>query len=158
MDSLPHALKLTIISAAVSIMTVLVPKLAVALLLARVFTPHRSTNIAFIILTTILLAMGVMEVIITFVVCDPVPGQWDPYRYHPKCWNPSIQIDTSIATGGESVHSGYRQRLTTTIALSAFLDLTFAVYPAVQLWSLEMSRERKGGAIVLMGLGLLYVQ
>ena len=81
-------------------MAACLPKLAVALLLARVFTPQRAMNIVFITLASIQILFGVVVIIITFVQCNPIPGQWDPARFHPKCWSPEVQINSSIGLGG----------------------------------------------------------
>ena len=42
------------------------------------------------------------------------------------------------------------------IAFSAALDLTYALFPAIMIAKLQMSRERKVGLTILMGLGVLY--
>lgn len=42
------------------------------------------------------------------------------------------------------------------IALSAFLDLFLAVYPATVLYRLQMNRKKKIGLMMILGMGILY--
>lgn len=42
------------------------------------------------------------------------------------------------------------------IALSAFLDLFLAVYPATVLHRLQMNRKKKIGLMIILGMGILY--
>jgi hypothetical protein len=43
---------------------------------------------------------GIGGVIVTLVQCSPVAGQWDPERYHPTCWDPSVMVDCLIPWAG----------------------------------------------------------
>ena len=41
------------------------------------------------------------------------------------------------------------------IAMSAFMDIAFAVYPGMIVWSLQMPLWKKLSTMALMGLGLV---
>ncbi|KUL84352.1 hypothetical protein ZTR_06332 [Talaromyces verruculosus] len=135
---LPFALKLALISVSLGINALFLPKISVALLLARLLRPSRWVK--FILVSTSILAfiLGVVGVILTFVQCDPIPGQWNPERYHPTCWNPSIQENYSYFVG----------------AFSALLDLAYAAYPASVFWKMRLANSRKIELSILMGLGI----
>ncbi|KAJ5610341.1 hypothetical protein N7510_007060 [Penicillium lagena] len=138
-EHLPVALKLDLIASALAIIALMIPKISIALLLVRILNPSRPMKI-FILSTSILaLVMGVIAVIIEFVQCDPIPGQWDPDRYHPTCWSPNVQMDYSYFVG----------------AWSAALDFLYAAYPASVILKLNLPTSRKIEITILMGLGII---
>jgi hypothetical protein len=100
-SELPGALHLTLTSAALGIIALFLPKISVALLLVHILKPPRWLRISFVSLTVTTLLLGAVGIVIEFVQCNPIPGQWDPVTYNPTCWSPNIQIDYSLALGGK---------------------------------------------------------
>jgi hypothetical protein len=78
-------------------LSVTLPKFGAAFLLVRIFRPR-----GWVRATIMSMAMGLFVVciagfIICFVQCNPVAGQWDPYK-HPEreCWSRNVQINYSL--------------------------------------------------------------
>uniref|UniRef100_A0A093V2B8 Rhodopsin domain-containing protein n=1 Tax=Talaromyces marneffei PM1 TaxID=1077442 RepID=A0A093V2B8_TALMA len=136
---LPFALKLALISVSLGINALFLPKISVALLLTRLLRPSRWAKFTLISTSILAFILGVVGVILTFVQCNPIPGQWNPERYHPTCWDPSIQENYSYFVG----------------AFSALLDLAYAIYPASVFWKLKLVNSRKIELSILMGLGTI---
>jgi hypothetical protein len=77
------------------------PKISVALLLTRLLQPRPWTKVMLIVPSVIGFAGGgIGSAIVTFLQCKPVAGQWDPERYHPTCWDPSVMVDYYIPWAG----------------------------------------------------------
>ncbi|CAL5873010.1 uncharacterized protein PFLUO_LOCUS7279 [Penicillium psychrofluorescens] len=138
-EHLPVALKLDLIASALAIIALMIPKISIALLLNRILNPNRPMKIFILSTSIVALVMGVIAVIIEFVQCDPVPGQWDPERYHPTCWSANIQMDYSYVVG----------------SWSAALDFLYAAYPASVILKLNLPTSRKIEITILMGLGIV---
>jgi hypothetical protein len=163
-EHLPVALKLDLIASALAIIALMIPKISIALLLVRILNPNRPMKI-FILSTSILaLVMGVIAVIIEFMQCDPIPGQWDPDRYHPTCWSPNVQMDYSYFVGGKSSPTSptrlflslkKRHEINLIPAWSAALDFLYAAYPASVILQLNLPTSRKIEITILMGLGII---
>ncbi|KAF2662349.1 hypothetical protein K491DRAFT_175281 [Lophiostoma macrostomum CBS 122681] len=137
--TVPRATFWSLFTDAWSFLSVTLPKVGVAILLVRIFRPR-----AWVHATILSAAIGVfvfcsVGFIICFVKCNPVPGQWDPYKYpHTKCWPQNVQIDYTLV--GSSC--------------SAFLDLAFALYPGFVIWRLNMPKWQKLSTMGFMGLGV----
>ena len=102
-QDLPKAGKMNLIATALVIMDIVIPKLSIAILLVRLLSPKRAITATMITLALIGIALGISLVAITFLQCSPVAGQWNPEKYHPKCWDPKVIIDYSFAGGGKRV-------------------------------------------------------
>lgn len=48
-------------------------------------------------------------------------------------------------------------KLCVNVALSAFTDLAFSIYPGIVIWNLNMPKWKRINVIALMGLGIVYV-
>lgn len=83
-------------------LSVTLPKIAVALLLIRIFRPRPWVRKSFLGLSIGLFVVCIAGFVICFVQCYPVAGQWDPYS-HPevKCWPRDVQIDYALAASCE---------------------------------------------------------
>lgn len=93
--------------------------------------------------------------IICFVQCNPVAGQWDPYK-HPetKCWPRNVQIYYALIGSCKYDFTIQFALLTFPSASSAFLDLVFAIYPGFVIWRLQLPLWKKFSTIGFMGLGV----
>ncbi|OAK93510.1 hypothetical protein IQ06DRAFT_382835 [Phaeosphaeriaceae sp. SRC1lsM3a] len=121
-------------------LSVTLPKVGVAFLLIRIFRPKAWLKTTILSVSIGLFAYCVVGFIISFVQCNPVAGQWDPYNYpNAKCWPRNVQIYYALV--GSST--------------SAFLDIAFALYPGFVLWKLQMPLWKKLSTMAFMGLGVL---
>lgn len=94
------AVRLAVISNVPGIISVAVPKLAVACLLVRLLNPPISHKIFLYALTTSCILTQSLCAIFLWVQCKPAAGLWNP-TLNPVCWNENILIDFSIFAGGE---------------------------------------------------------
>ncbi|OKL56464.1 hypothetical protein UA08_08134 [Talaromyces atroroseus] len=134
------ALKLGLVSSALAAPALWFPKVSVALLLVRLMQPGKWVKIFFIVGPVLsLLLLCVPAVTITFVQCDPIPGQWDPERYKPTCWRPNIAVDVDIIANTSS----------------SMFDFIYAIYPAIVFWKMRLATARKLQISILMGLGII---
>jgi len=80
-----------------SFLSVTLPKIGVAILLIRIFRPRPLVRRAMLSMAIGLNIVCFVGFVICFVQCNPVAGQWDPFR-HPDthCWPRNVQIDYSI--------------------------------------------------------------
>ncbi|KAJ5164252.1 uncharacterized protein N7500_006082 [Penicillium coprophilum] len=123
-----------------SFLSIELPKVCVAILLVRLFRPALWLRIAIWGLCVIINVVAVGGFIITWVMCNPVAAQWNPWKYPTaKCWPRSTQITYACVSCG----------------ISSFINIAFSVYPAIVVWKLQMARWKKVGTIGLMGLGLV---
>ncbi|EED14894.1 conserved hypothetical protein [Talaromyces stipitatus ATCC 10500] len=123
------------------ILSFTVPKLGVTALLIRILNPTpRFTFFLWVFVGTIdLIIFGC--VIILFAQCSPTRAVWTPEIHDlpgVRCWHPDVLANYSIGAG----------------ALSAFLDLFLALYPATVLYRLQMNRKKKIGLMVILGMGI----
>lgn len=74
-------------------LSVTLPKVGVAFLLIRIFRPKPWLRTTIMSVSIGLFVVCVVGFIISFVQCNPVAGQWDPYTYpETKCWPRNVQI------------------------------------------------------------------
>ncbi|KAL1967283.1 hypothetical protein VTN77DRAFT_3329 [Rasamsonia byssochlamydoides] len=137
-DQLERALLLSTASFAPGILSFTVPKLGVVALLTRVMNPTPRFKVFLWVLVggSGLIIFGC--VIILYAQCRPTRALWTPTITGSRCWDASVLENYSLASG----------------ALSAFVDLFLAVYPATVLWRLQMSRRKKIGLTITLGLGV----
>lgn len=123
-----------------SFLSIELPKVCVAILIVRLFRPALWLQVVIWGLCATINVLAVVGFIITWVMCNPVAGQWDPYKYPTtKCWPRSIQITYACVLCG----------------ISSFVNIAFSIYPAIVVWKLQMARWKKISTIGLMGLGLV---
>ncbi|KAF2185360.1 hypothetical protein K469DRAFT_688145 [Zopfia rhizophila CBS 207.26] len=120
-------------------LSVTLPKVGVAFLLVRIFRPRPWIRATITSMAIGLFVVCIGGFIVCFVQCNPVAGQWDPYK-HPetKCWPRNVQMNYSLV--GSST--------------SAFLDLVFAIYPGFIISRLQLPLWKKLSTIGFMGLGV----
>ncbi|KAF2811305.1 uncharacterized protein BDZ99DRAFT_569388 [Mytilinidion resinicola] len=120
-------------------LSVTLPKVGVAFLLIRIFRPKPWARATIMSLALGLFAVCIAGFFICFVQCNPIAGQWNPYKYpDTKCWPRNVQIIYALV-GSSS---------------SAALDLGFAIYPGFIIWNLQLPRWKKLSTIGFMGLGI----
>ncbi|RMY95778.1 hypothetical protein D0864_05278 [Hortaea werneckii] len=129
-------IKYTIASFCPGILSFGIPKLAVVALLTKLTEPSRQhrTILWLSSIATLLLLFGC--VIILYAQCTPSRSQWD-FSVEGTCWSPWVLVNYAIVAG----------------AVSAFMDLYLAVYPATVLAKLQMSIKKKFAFSVALGIG-----
>ena len=142
-------------------LSICIPKLGVALLLSRMLRPKRWLKITMITYCIVLVILAIVGFIITFTQCDPVAGQWNPWKYPGvKCWNRNIQLEYAITVSGKCPSSSesfkaFKLINFATLAMSALTDLAFSIYPGVVIWNLNMATWKRINAVALMSLGFM---
>ena len=131
-----------------------IPKLAVAYLLIRLMSPSRLQKwILFSLCISCIFIVSICAVML-WVQCTPSSGLWDP-TVNATCWDPSILVNYSIFAGCENSAPPTSARLKLmNAAYSAFVDLYLAVYPMTVLYKLHISRRKKIGLSLVLGVGL----
>lgn len=102
-ENTPGVARISIIAHAPALFAIAIPKLSVALLLIRLLNPRRWVRALILTLSTLCIVVYATQVVIGFLLCKPVAGQWDPDRYHPNCWSRTTQKDVAFFAGGKSV-------------------------------------------------------
>ncbi|KAF4592445.1 integral membrane protein [Ophiocordyceps camponoti-floridani] len=137
----PETVRLTrhlVILEALSLWTWALPKLPVAILLYRIFGKFRRGLGAILYsLVAVLIAIVVVQTVVTFVKCHPISKNWNP-TVPGKCWNPDIYTDIGYFAG----------------AYSAALDFGLAFFASTQVFSLQMERSRKMLIAASLSLGI----
>ncbi|KAF2491169.1 hypothetical protein BU16DRAFT_595958 [Lophium mytilinum] len=138
-NTVPDATFWSVFTDAWSFLSVTLPKVGVAFLFIRIFRPKPWTRTIILSLALGLFAVCIAGFFICFVQCNPIAGQWNPYKYpETKCWPRDVQIIYALV-GSSS---------------SAALDLGFAIYPGFVIWNLQLPRWKKVSTIGLMSLGI----
>ncbi|OJJ43619.1 hypothetical protein ASPZODRAFT_73793 [Penicilliopsis zonata CBS 506.65] len=150
-SALETALLLNTVSFVFGILSFTLPKLAVAALLNRIMNPSRFQRLSLWFLTGFTTIVSIICILVLFTMCDPPKALWKPtlVAEGAKCKDPWILINYAIFTGGKT--------LVTLVeclpALSAFVDLCLAIYPATVLQKLQMTLRKKIALCAALGLG-----
>ncbi|PWY70298.1 hypothetical protein BO94DRAFT_502324 [Aspergillus sclerotioniger CBS 115572] len=114
------------------------PKLGVAALLHRILIPGIRMKCALWGLTGLVMAVAVVNILLFFTSCDPPRALWMTVA-GATCRSSNVIIGFATFNG----------------ALSAFTDLSLAIYPSVILWKLQMSLRKKLALSAALGLGAI---
>ncbi|KAK7954107.1 hypothetical protein PG996_014993 [Apiospora saccharicola] len=141
-DQLSGAVLHTMVGFIPSILTFVVPKLAVVCLLCWLLSPgkiHRR-----ILWGSAISCLGFMLGcnVIMFAQCTPSRSQWDFTLKKEHCWDRWVLVNYS-RTG---------------CSISAFMDLYLAVYPATVLWQLHIKPKKKAALCGALGIGSIRVE
>lgn len=119
------------------------PKLAVGILISRIFRPQQWLRVSIISYCIVLNILAVIVLIFSFAQCDPPAGQWDPF-HHPNahCRDKNIQLGLSTVTSGiscpdETAASNYQ--LITIIALRNICICGHCIYHLSRRRHLELA-------------------
>lgn len=113
MQTVPKATFWALFTDSWAFLSITLPKIAVALLLIRLFRPRKWIKNTLLGASIGLFIICVVGFIICFVQCNPVAGQWDPYT-HPDvvCWPRDVQIIYALFGSCESIQAPCRTELT----------------------------------------------
>jgi hypothetical protein len=140
-------------------LSIALPKLGVGILIIRIFLPRRWLHVSILALCWTLNILAILGVILIFVQCNPIVGQWNPFKYpQTRCWHRSIALTYACSVSGrfQNFSGVYYAVYSPKIGISAFMDFAFAVYPGIVVWGLQMPTWQKLSTTALMGLGLWY--
>ncbi|KAI9147228.1 Hydrolase ORFZ [Paramyrothecium foliicola] len=116
-----------------------IARISIAILLVRIFSLKVWFKWFVIVFTTITAVNGIVSIILSWLYVTPVQAVWDPTIIPTSRWDPRV--------------SGY-----TAFVLQvfyAFTDLTFALFPVLIVWRLNMALHRKISLIIVLGLGMV---
>ncbi|KAK3938710.1 putative integral membrane protein [Diplogelasinospora grovesii] len=139
-----YAVKLNYIAQPLGFMAVGTGKIAVALLMLRVFVSNGASSCrkAFLcVLMALTAAISILTAVFVFTQCSTPSALWDPSvraRETVVCWDPSAESDMAIFHG----------------AWNALADFALALMPAPIIWQLHLPLKKRLGLIVLMGCGV----
>ncbi|KAG5302339.1 hypothetical protein I7I48_02656 [Histoplasma ohiense] len=121
------------------ILAISFPKLGVAAMLNRILVPTRFHRNVVWLLSGFSLLVGCICFPVLMTICRPHRATWDKRVKNPKCRDPSSSTNYLIFVG----------------AVSAFVDLYFAVYSVVVCWQLKVLVLKKIAVCAALGLGLI---
>ncbi|KAJ6032084.1 hypothetical protein N7540_002816 [Penicillium herquei] len=135
-------------------------KVSVALQLLRIIGPNNKiTRWALYALITSLIAISLVDCIITFAQCDPPRALWDMVP-DAKCWNSSVQADYALFTGGiflpcHRVHTLKSNMISFDAAWNVLADFTLALLPVGIVIKTSLTLKKRLATIALLGLGIV---
>ncbi|KXX73762.1 hypothetical protein MMYC01_209605 [Madurella mycetomatis] len=135
-DQLSAAILWTMVGFCPGVMSFGLPKLAVVALLTRMLNVPRWHAILMWSLAILCLTSLLGCVVLLFAQCTPTHAMWD-FTVKRECWSPWVLVDYSIFAG----------------SFSAFMDLYFAVYPAIVLFQLQLDLRKRIALSCALGIG-----
>ncbi|KAL2815094.1 hypothetical protein BJX63DRAFT_420468 [Aspergillus granulosus] len=140
MDLLVKILIVNYADFALGIMSFTTPKLAIAALLNRVMNPGRVHRWWLWFLTGLVSVSSTVCIIVLFTMCDPPRALWQIDLIsagEATCRPERILVGYAIFTG----------------AISGFVDLYLAIYPAIVLARLQITLKKKLALCAALGMG-----
>ncbi|KAL2276071.1 hypothetical protein FJTKL_01357 [Diaporthe vaccinii] len=121
-----------------ALLAITVPKVAVAGLIIRIFTPYVWTKT----IMSGVVCVGVVNYIVISALstfqCQPLAASWDPRVGAAKCVSAKIYLDLCYFTSSSS----------------ASVDCYLAIYPALVFRKMGFSIIKKIGLSLVLGLGI----
>lgn len=105
----------------------------------------------------ILIVSNVVLTLCWIVQCHPVEAAWN-MEIKGQCFGRGQKQRIIMAQAGRSKYTGHiREKLTNYHkVISIVSDFTFAIFPILLLWDIQMKMKKKIGLCLLMGFGLMY--
>lgn len=158
MDNLEMAILLNTVSFLFGILSFTLPKIAVTSMLTRILNPKPLHKAILWMMVGTAAAVSIICILILFTMCDPAEALWTPklVAAGAKCKSTTMLIDYAIFTGGRShaLQTYAPLRINPVLlALSAFVDLSLAIYPTTVLLKLQMSLRKRLALCAALGLG-----
>jgi len=140
-DQAKYVLKLNYIAQPFGIVAVGTGKIAVGLMILRLFgsaSLWRKRALWSLLLLTAIIT--ILTAIFTYTQCNIPAALWEPsLRATTYCWNPSVQSNFSIFSA----------------SWNAFMDFILAAWPMMFILRLHLTARKRNGLILLLGLGSL---
>ena len=99
LDKTAAAVRMITIGNIPGIVSVAIPKLAVAVLLVRLLNPARYQKAVLYTLTISCVVIQTLCAVFLWTQCTPHAGLWNPVKYKPKCWDLNAVINYFIFAG-----------------------------------------------------------
>jgi hypothetical protein len=149
-----NVIKYTIAAFCPGILSFAIPKLAVVALLTKLLNPSPAHRVFLWCASSVTTIVLFGCVVILYAQCTPSRSQWD-FSVKGECWSIWVLVNYAIFAGCESARcsSTVATHKLTRPALSAFMDLYLAVYPAWILSRLQMNIKKKMALGLALGIG-----
>jgi hypothetical protein len=134
LDELITILKHNWVSVPPGILVGLLSRASIAGVLSRVFAPYKWFTIYLYSFTALMWVTGIALMPITFLQIKPVEALWDITIVPTSAWSINVWLYTTYFFS----------------ALSAFSDLTYALFPVIFIWKLNMPVRQRVGLIIVM--------
>ncbi|KAK2609474.1 hypothetical protein N8I77_002971 [Diaporthe amygdali] len=121
-----------------ALLAITVPKIAVAGLIIRIFTPDVWTKTIMSVVVCIGVANYIVISALSTFQCRPLAASWDPRVQGASCVSPKIYLDLCYFTS----------------TYSASVDCYLAIYPALVFRKMGFGVIKKIGLSVVLGLGI----
>ncbi|KAI0407022.1 hypothetical protein F4802DRAFT_612656 [Xylaria palmicola] len=116
-----------------------VPRIAITILLIRLFGVHIWLKWFLICLITLQVLLGIGFIAITYAMITPVEALWNIFITDAKRWDPNVWVYYTYLL--QSVYT--------------FADLAYVLCPILIVWRLNMNLRRRIGLIILFLGGVL---
>jgi hypothetical protein len=149
-----NVIKYTIAAFCPGILSFAIPKLAVVALLTKLLNPSPAHRVFLWCASSVTTIVLFGCVVILYAQCTPSRSQWD-FSVKGECWSIWVLVNYAIFAGCESANcsSTIATHQLKKLALSAFMDLYLAVYPAWILSRLQMNIKKKMALGLALGIG-----
>ncbi|CAD6592398.1 MAG: hypothetical protein ASARMPREDX12_006066 [Alectoria sarmentosa] len=137
LENVVQAVKYAWIAQMPIVLALTIARVSIAAFLLRLFAANKWLKWFLLVMTLVNTIFAILPLIMIFAQCTPVTALWDPPTGH--CWNPKIQRDFAVVSS----------------AITAFTDLTFALFPIALVFRLQMKLRHKLGLASLLGLGIV---
>ena len=128
-------------------------KVSVALLIYRIQAPNKWRTRFLIFCSTSSIVLVCILIIFFFTQCSPPKALWIPSAGH--CNNTKEPIYFGLVAARMKDCLTARLKLTRATAYWAIMDAALALTPVTIIWNLKLSKKRKVGLSLILGLGLL---
>jgi hypothetical protein len=135
-------------------------KVSVALQLLRIIGANNKRNRwTLYLLMASLVAISIVDCIITFAQCSPPKALWEPNIPH-KCWGTEVQTGYALFVGSMwllqlrcyETRSNNRSHL---LGWNVLADLILALLPLSIVLNLNLSLQKRLSTVALLGLGVV---
>jgi hypothetical protein len=131
-------------------------RVSITILLIRLFEVYTWFKWFLIFFTSVQCVLGIVFIPVTYIQVKPVEALWDFTILDAERWDPRIWLYMAYAFQCECLLALPNVLLTLMIsALSTFSDLTYALFPTIFIWRLNMPLRQRISLIFVMTLSLL---
>ncbi|CAL8584531.1 hypothetical protein XPA_010122 [Xanthoria parietina] len=118
-------------------LSVTLTRISICFLLLRIFGVNRTWRLCLWGAGILILVISIPSFIMVFTQCRPYAKAWDPIGVPGYCWPADNNVKVALYSG----------------TMAVIMDWLLATLPIAMLWNMQISKQRKVGICVLMGLG-----
>ncbi|GAP82403.2 putative integral membrane [Rosellinia necatrix] len=138
-DELITILRDNFVSVPPGILVGLLSRTSIVILLSRLFAPYKWFRYYLIAYTCLMWVVGVVQMPLTYLQITPVEALWNFMIIPTARWDSRIWLYTAYLSQ----------------SLCTFSDLTYALFPVIFIWRLNMPLRERISLILVMGGSLL---